>query len=380
MPNFVGAYYEDIDASQYPNFKIEVGDWRASDTVEYGRVISQTPDAERTVKVGTTISLTVSSGIGSDTMPELINKTAQAAQTELSALSVQVQVKIEYEASTTFTDGYVITTDPVAGETLTAGQTVTLTVCAGAGVELVKVPALQGETVDEAIADIKDAGLEPGQVRYVESDLPKDTVTYQSVDAGEQVKAGTVINLQASKGPEQARTPFVRSVSQDAEVGLNEELTLRVEAETSDNGTLSYAWYVSENGSVDGASLVSRSAEDNDSCIVDTSRTGTFYYFCKITNTLGDATESVNSPMIEVVVGPSNDTVDKVIYVTMPSDGRTHTVTVYVAGIQQMEPFEVEAGGVQIPIQVSGSGEQNVDIYLDGSLYDSQLVDFTTVG
>ena len=267
-----------------------------------------------------------------------------------------------------------------AGETLTAGQTVTLTVCAGAGVELVKVPALLGETVDEAIADIKDAGLEPGQVRYVESDLPKDTVTYQSVDAGEQVKAGTVINLQASKGPEQARTPFVRSVSQDAEVGLNEELTLRVEAETSDNGTLSYAWYVSENGSVDGASLVSRSAEDNDSCIVDTSRTGTFYYFCKITNTLGDATESVNSPMIEVVVGPSNDTVDKVIYVTMPSDGRTHTVTVYVAGVQQMEPFEVEAGGVQIPIQVSGSGEQNVDIYLDGSLYDSQLVDFTTVG
>ena len=243
-----------------------------------------------------------------------------------------------------------------------------------------KVPALQGETVDEAIADIKDAGLEPGQVRYVESDLPKDTVTYQSVDAGEQVKAGTVINLQASKGPEQARTPFVRSVSQDAEVGLNEELTLRVEAETSDNGTLSYAWYVSENGSVDGASLVSRSAEDNDSCIVDTSRTGTFYYFCKITNTLGDATESVNSPMIEVVVGPSNDAVDKVIYVTMPSDGRTHTVTVYVAGVQQMEPFEVEAGGVQIPIQVSGSGEQNVDIYLDGALYDSQLVDFTTVG
>ena len=26
------------------------------------------------------------------------------------------------------------------------------------------------------------------------------------------------------------------------------------------------------------------------------------------------------------------------------------------------------------------AGEQNVDIYLDGSLYDSQLVDFTTVG
>lgn len=89
VPNFVGAYYEDIDASQYPNFKIEVGDWRTSDSVEYGRVISQTPDAERTVKVGTTILLTVSSGVSSDTMPPLVNQTVQAAQTALNALSVQ---------------------------------------------------------------------------------------------------------------------------------------------------------------------------------------------------------------------------------------------------------------------------------------------------
>ena len=104
VPNFVGAYYEDIDASQYPNFKIEVGDWRTSDSVEYGRVISQTPDAERTVKVGTTILLTVSSGVSSDTMPPLVNQTVQAAQTALNALSVQVTVNIEYETSTTFTD------------------------------------------------------------------------------------------------------------------------------------------------------------------------------------------------------------------------------------------------------------------------------------
>ena len=55
-------------------------------------------------------------------------------------------------------------------------------------------------------------------------------------------------------------------------------------------------------------------------------------------------------------------------------------VTVYVAGVQQIEAFEVDASGSQIPIQVSGTGEQTAEIYLDGSLYDSQLVDFTTVG
>ena len=220
-------------------------------------------------------------------------------------------------------------------------------------------------------------------MRYVESDLPKDTVTYQSVDAGEQVKAGTVINLQVSKGPTQARTPFVRSYSSDATVNQNAVLTLQIVAETSDSGTLSYAWYVSQTGSIDDASLVSRSAENNDTCAVNTSKAGTFYYFCKITNTLGEDTASANSPMIEVVVNAVKTTNDKVIYVTMPADGRTHTVTVYVAGAQQLAPFEVEAGtvsGSQIPIQVSGEGEQSVEIYIDGMLADTQLVDFTTVG
>ena len=383
VPKLVGQYYENIDASQYPNFKIEVGDWRTSDTVAYGYVISQTPDADRTVKAGTTISLTVSAGMGSDTMPNLVNESLQAARTSLDALSVDVELAIVYEASTTVTDGYVISTDPAGGETLSAGQTVTLTVSSGAGVELVEAPALQGENVDKALEAIKAAGLGQGLVRYVESDLPKDTVTYQSVDAGEQVKAGTVINLQVSKGPTQARTPFVRSYSSDATVNQNAVLTLQIVAETSDSGTLSYAWYVSQTGSIDDASLVSRSAENNDTCAVNTSKAGTFYYFCKITNTLGEDTASANSPMIEVVVNAVKTTNDKVIYVTMPADGRTHTVTVYVAGAQQLAPFEVEAGtvsGSQIPIQVSGEGEQTVEIYIDGTLADTQLVDFTTVG
>ena len=380
VPQLVGQYFENFDESQYPDLTFEVTDWRASDAYESGYVIEQSVDAGTMVKAGSTIELTLSSGIETNNMQNLVNMPLENALDYLNSLSMTLDISVDYQESDVYTAGYIIRTVPERGEPLSDGQSVTLVVSTGVPVELVKVPSLIGSDVDDAITMIKEAGLGDGMIKYVDSDLPEGTVTFQSIDAETEVKAGTVINLQASKGPEQARTPFVRSVSQDAEVGLNEELTLRVEAETSDNGTLSYAWYVSENGSVDGASLVSRSAEDNDSCIVDTSRTGTFYYFCKITNTLGDATESVNSPMIEVVVGPSNDTVDKVIYVTMPSDGRTHTVTVYVAGVQQMEPFEVEASGTQIPIQVSGSGEQNVDIYLDGSLYDSQLVDFTTVG
>lgn len=61
--------------------------------------------------------------------------------------------------------------------------------------------------MDDAITMIKEAGLGDGMIKYVDSDLPEGTVTFQSIDAETEVKAGTVINLQASKGPEEAQEP-----------------------------------------------------------------------------------------------------------------------------------------------------------------------------
>lgn len=126
-----------------------------------------------------------------------------------------------------------------------------------------KVPTLIGSDVDDAIATIKAAGLGDGMIKYVDSDLPEGTVTFQSIDAGEEVKAGTVINLQASKGPEQAQEPLIRTLSQDAVVEQGDKLTLQVKAEAADDGELTYAWYVSESGNVADAELVSRSDQES---------------------------------------------------------------------------------------------------------------------
>ena len=112
--------------------------------------------------------------------------------------------------------------------------------------------------------------------------------TFQSIDAETEVKAGTVINLQASKGPEEAQEPLIRTLSQDAVVEQGEKLTLQVKAEVSDDGELTYAWYVSDSGNVADAELVSRSGKDNTTCEVDTDKAGVWYYFCKIVNTLGE--------------------------------------------------------------------------------------------
>lgn len=379
VPNFIGQYYEAIDESAYPNFIIEISDWKQSENYDYGYVIDQNPVEGRTVKVGSKIELTVSMGVASDTMPDLVNTSLQNAQSYLSKIAVNVLIKVEYENSDVYTDGYVIRTEPEENATLTDGQTVTLYVSQGSQIKLVAVPALVGEDLEKALEAIDDAGLSRGGIRYVDSDLPEGTVTFQSIEAGEKVKLETVINLQVSKGPQEAETPYIYEQTADSAVDEGGTLRLEVKASVDDGGTLSYAWYASMTGSEDDAVLVSRSAEDNNTCMVDTSVPGIYYYFCKIVNTLGESTATTTSKLIEVVVMQIDQIRNKVITLTLPSTPGMYEVAVYVGGEQQGERYIVDTTEEwfdTIDIQVSGTGIQDVDIYLDGTLYDSQTVDF----
>ena len=200
VPNLVGLYAEDIQQSDYPNFQIRVEDWVPDDTVEQGRVISQTPVADRLVKSGTTISLTVSSGPSTDTMRDLLNDTLENAQIILDNLALDLQVKVEYESSD-LGEGTVIRTDPVKGTALTAGQTVTLYVSSGPAVKLVPVPELVGLTEEQAIEKLESRNLKY-EITRLDREEALGTVVFQSIKQGEEVKEGTTVNLQVSNGPE----------------------------------------------------------------------------------------------------------------------------------------------------------------------------------
>ena len=379
VPQLIGQYFENFDQSQYPDLQFEVTDQRASDAYESGYVIDQSVDAGSMVKAGSTINLTLSTGMESNTMPNLVNLTLENAQIYLNSLPITLSISVDYQESDVYTEGYIMRTIPERDEPLTDGQSITLVVSTGVPVELVKVPSLIGSDVDEALDAIDRAGLGRGMVKYIDSDLPEGTVTFQSIDADEEVKAGTVINLQASKGPEQAQEPLIRTLSQDAEVQTGDKLTLQVKAEVADDGELTYAWYVSESGNVADAELVSRSAKDNTTCEVDTSKAGVWYYFCKIVNTLGESHTSVNTQMIRVEIQQKQEPIVTEIAVRMPSTSGTYEVTVKVGGEVQSGPFTVdmaEEPSRSIRVQVAGNGVQTVDVYVDGVLFDSQEIDF----
>ena len=376
VPALIGFNYETLDKSQYPNFTIEVGQWRASE-YETGYILDQSPDAGRNAKVGSRIELTVSSGAESNVMPDLVNMTLTNAQTSLNTMSISLTVNPVYETSDIVEEGCVIRTDPEKNTALTDGQTVVLYVSQGSAAETVEVPPLVGLPVEQAQKQIEQSGLSVGSASAVDSELPEGTVTFPTIDAGEQVRKGAVINLQISRGPTDAANPIILSQPGNVTVSRNGELTLEISAESSDKGVLSYAWYLTPSGSTDDGVFISSS----ESCEVDTTVAGTYYYFCKVVNTLDDSNSFVYSNIIRVTVEDHSKEV--VVHVRMPSSSGVFEVSVMVGDEMQIAPFEVDMDqqtGRDIEIPVNGSALQLVTIFVDGKEYDSQLIDFDVEG
>ena len=134
---------------------------------------------------------------------------------------------------------------------------------------------------------------------------------------------------------------------------------------------------MSTDGGYENAALVSRSREGNTTCAADTSVPGTYYYFCVVENSLGDDTKTTKSNMIEVVV--QEKTVEKTIEINLPSKNGLYEITVYVDGVLQYGPASVsitDDRSVIVEVTVRGKGTLPVDVYLDGAIYDSQLILF----
>lgn len=205
VPSLVGEMYEDVAANETykENFKL-VPTW-VEDEAEFGTIIDQSPEAGSSVKVGSSIKLTVSQGMESDepqTMPNLVGQSLEYAQNVLTGMNMSApQVTRTYDDKAP--KDTVISTDPEEGEPLTVGQTVTLVVSDGPEEEPVKVPELKGKDVDEAIKTLTEAGLTPGSVDGKPDSAPEGTVIYQSVNQGDEVPKGTVVNLIYSNGPEE---------------------------------------------------------------------------------------------------------------------------------------------------------------------------------
>ena len=203
LADYSGMTQDEVNAQpQVASGQITVN-WEQSYSNDYaaGYVYKQSPVAGRTVREGQSVTLTVSLGIQSVTVPDVTNYLQADAEQQLKNLGVSVLVTQAVEP--TVASGSVIRTDPAAGSQVAAGSTVVVYVSRPQVSTTAKVPSLVGlSSVNDARTLLVQNKLGLGSTTEQYSDKPAGTIIAQNPAAGSTVKVNGRVSVTVSAGPE----------------------------------------------------------------------------------------------------------------------------------------------------------------------------------
>jgi serine/threonine-protein kinase len=217
-----------------------------SDTVKRGTVISSDPATGMRIRSNDSVTLTVSDGPETVEVPDLHGYPLGRAQALLKKDGLVAGMVTE-EFSEDVQKGSVIGTEPGAGTSRHGGSAIALTVSRGSPVE---VPDVRGASVDDATANLQDAGLkvEIADTR-VTSEFDAGQVAQQSPGGGKEVGEGDTVTLTISKGREMVEVPDVVGDNVDDAKKALEDAGFQVE---EDRGLLGLFGDTVRNQSVKG--------------------------------------------------------------------------------------------------------------------------------
>ncbi|MFC7894022.1 Stk1 family PASTA domain-containing Ser/Thr kinase [Streptomyces sp. NPDC057381] len=161
-----------------------------SEEVPKGFVVSTKPETGTTVRAGSAVALVVSKGSPID-VPDVTGDDLAGARAELTEAGLKVKVADE-QVNSEYDKGRVARQTPGSGSRAAEGDTVTLTVSKGP--EMIEVPDVVGDSVDDAKRKLKDAGFEVDEDRGLLG-LFGDTVKEQSVEGGDTAPKGSTIKI-----------------------------------------------------------------------------------------------------------------------------------------------------------------------------------------
>ena len=172
---------------------------KASDTVDEGKVISQTPAGNSQAEKGTKVTLVVSSGKEQVEVPDLSKMTASEARSALSKAGLNYEAGAA-EYSDDVDENHVARQSPAAGEKVDKGTKVTYYLSAGPkGTE---VPDVSGMSEGSAIATLNNAGFYVTTEYQSSTRVAQGLVISQTPTAGSKEKDGATVNIVVSTGEE----------------------------------------------------------------------------------------------------------------------------------------------------------------------------------
>lgn len=233
------------------------------------------------------------------------------------------------------------------------------TVPAGCAVEA------SGETLPAGVTvEVKDGAVEGEQDVYL-SGVPEDAGAFDCL-----------INISYEQSSNQIVFPLVVlpenpvvTVSPAVTCFLNDVVEISASASVGDGGSLSYQWY--QNAALNTTNGTPIDGAQGPACAVDTSRQGTFYYYCVVTNTNSGMTASTTSDIVVVTVTErslSSVTVETLPAKTLYTVGdRLDTAGLTIRARYSDASSEVLSEGFTVsPELLETAGIQNVQVTYQG--------------
>ena len=209
VTDVVGQSQEDaLNALEQDGFVPKV-ETKADDTVEENNVISTDPTAGTEIDEGSTVTVVVSSGADSVTVPNVVGQSAADATATLTAAGLTVDPTREDDDNPDYPKGEVTKQDPAADASVAKDSPVKLSVSTGN----VDVPNFTGKDEKEAKKKLNDLSMQVNTDQVETSDEKPGTVIDQDRDG--LLKQGTLITLKVAIAPTNAVVPNVTDMSYD---------------------------------------------------------------------------------------------------------------------------------------------------------------------
>ncbi|MBQ7801853.1 MAG: Stk1 family PASTA domain-containing Ser/Thr kinase [Oscillospiraceae bacterium] len=359
VPNMENKYYETA-LKDYQGFEIELYDQRYDEIVEKGKIISQEPAAGEEVVQGTVIKVVVSLGPEPvvKVMENLTRQDYETAVKFLENLDMGLNPLQRQEFHDEIEEGKVIRTEPAVGETLEEGQTIWIYVSSGPAIETAEVKNVVGKKEETARSILNEQGFTVIETEPVFDEEDEGVVIKQSVTAGTKLDVTTKIILTVSKGPEKAK--MINVVGQQYDAAYENLTDLGFKKVTRKD----------VESSAEAGEVVEQSVSKGTELALDK----------EIILSVSKGPAPTDAPTQAPTQAPITEVTIRKTF-SLPAD-RTedYVLSLYQNGMNVYEDTQITAGTTSITVELTGSGTQYYDLYINDEYYKTEKVVFTANG
>ena len=365
VPYLTGSMYTEDFGVRYPNFTIRLRPQQYDEFYVAGQIMHQEPAGGLQVAKGTEIYLTISMGPEPKVklMEDLVGVTQDRATSFL--IGQGLKTLIREEANDEYPAGCVIRTEPAADAELTEGQTVKLYVSTGPDTVTGKMPNVMNVEKDMALQVLEQLGFKNvSTIPVFSSKIQKGNVVTQSETANAIIDVNTHIILEISDGPEipTAVMPDLLKLDVDTAIqvldakGFKNVQTYSVDSDLPKN-------------------QVAVQSESPNS-VVALSK--------EILLGVSNGSAAPNTPTTAPTVSTDSSTFPprEPVSFNVPIRSESYNLVICLKGQadQQIASGVVNPGDNIFIVELSGTGVQEYDLYINGEYYQSMKVTFNYNG